>query len=253
MSLIIEGKNMGKFIDLTGQKFGRLTVTSRADEYVSPKGQRHIRWICNCDCGKQVVVKGNHLKSGNTKSCGCLESETTAQRNKEYCKKYNTYDLSGEYGIGYTSKGEEFYFDLEDYDKIKDYCWSLDKDGYVVSNLSGTKKHRIGVKMHRLLLPESEKIDHIKHINHDNRKSELRPVTASQNNMNKNLSSNNVSGITGVSYSKTENKWIAHIGINKKKYHKKFVDFEDAVKQRKEWEEKYFGEYSYDNSVRGVV
>ena len=107
--------------------------------------------------------------------------------------------------------------------------------------------------MHRLLLPESEKIDHIKHINHDNRKSELRPVTASQNNMNKNLSSNNVSGITGVSYSKTENKWIAHIGINKKKYHKKFVDFEDAVKQRKEWEEKYFGEYSYDNSVRGVV
>ena len=40
----------------------------------------------------------------------------------ETFKKYNTYDLSGEYGIGYTSKGEEFYFDLDDYDKIKDYC-----------------------------------------------------------------------------------------------------------------------------------
>ena len=38
-------------------------------------------------------------------------------------KRHNKYDLSGEYGIGYTSKGEEFYFDLEDYDKIYPYCW----------------------------------------------------------------------------------------------------------------------------------
>ena len=243
----------GRLIDLTGQKFGRLTVIERADEYVSPKGQRHIRWLCNCDCGKQITVKGNHLKSGNTKSCGCLESEMIAERNISYCKKYNTYDLSGEYGIGYTSKGEEFYFDLEDYDLIKDYCWNYDKDGYVVSHLSGTKNRRSGIKMHRLLFPDSDKVDHIKHINHDNRKSELRPVTASQSNMNKGLSSNNTSGVTGVSYNKTEDKWIAHIGINHKKYQKKFVNFEDAVRQRKEWEEKYFGEYSYNNSMKGAV
>lgn len=244
---------MGRFVDLTGQKFNRLTVIKRVEDYISPKRQRHAQWLCSCECGNQVVVKGEHLKNENTKSCGCLNSEAVAQRNKNYCKKYNIYDLSGEYGIGLTIKGEEFYFDLEDYDKIKDYCWYLDKDGYVVSHLSGTKNNRKGIKMHRLLFPDSEKIDHIKHINHDNRKSELRPVTASQNCMNRSLLPNNTSGITGVSYSKTENRWIAHIAINNEQHQKKFADFGDAVKQRKEWEEKYFGEYSYDNSMRGVV
>lgn len=245
---------MGKLIDLTGEKFGRLTVKGRADEYISPKGQKYIRWYCDCDCGKKnIIIKGNHLKSGNTKSCGCLDSETTAQRNRDYCKKYNTYDLSGEYGIGYTSKGEEFYFDLENYDLIKDYCWYLDKDRYVVSHYSGTRSYRKGIKMHKLLFPESDYVDHIKHINYDNRKSELRPVTVSQNNMNKKLLPNNTSGITGVSYSKTENRWIAHIGINNERHRKRFTNFEDAVKQRKAWEEKYFGKYSYDNSIKGVM
>jgi len=246
-------RNVGKFVDLTGKKFGKLTVVERADEYVSPSGQRHIRWLCKCDCGNNVIVKGNSLKSDNTKSCGCLSSETIAKRNMDICKRYNTYDLTGEYGIGYTSKGEEFYFDLEDYDKIKDYCWYYDKEGYVVSHCSGTRSHRKGIKMHRILFPDSEKVDHIKHINHDNRKSELRPVTSSQNGMNKSLLSNNTSGITGVSYSRTENRWIAHIGINNEKYKKRFINFEDAVKQRKEWEEKYFGEYSYNNSMKEVM
>ena len=44
-----------------------------------------------------------------------------------FIPQQNVYDLSGEYGIGYTLKGEEFYFDLEDYDKIKDYCWHINK------------------------------------------------------------------------------------------------------------------------------
>lgn len=227
-----------------------MTVIKRVEDYVSPKKQHHAQWLCICDCGNQVVVKGEHLKNGNTKSCGCLNSEAVVQRNKDYCKKYNTYNLSGEYGIGFTTKGEEFYFDLEDYDSIKDYCWYLDKDGYVVSHHSGTKDCRKGTKMHKLLFPKSEKVDHIKHINHDNRKSELRPVTDSQNNMNRSLSSNNTSGITGVSYSKSENKWVAHICVNKKKYQKRFESFDNAIRQRKKWEEEFFGEYSYDNSMK---
>lgn len=235
---------------MTGEKFNRLTVIKRVEDYISPKGQHHTQWLCKCDCGNECVVRGSCLKNNNTKSCGCLDSETTSQRNREYCKKYNIYDLTGEYGIGYTFKGEPFYFDLEDYDLIKDYCWYLDKDGYVVSHHSGTRSYRKGIKMHKLLFPKSNYVDHVKHINHDNRKLELRPVTVSQNNMNKSLLSNNTSGITGVSYSKTENKWVAHIGINNEKHRKRFTNFEDAVKQRKMWEEKYFGEYSYDNSMK---
>ena len=60
-------------IDLTGQKFNKLTVIKEA-----PKEQRknnRVTWICRCDCGKEVLVTGKDLKSGNTKSCGCLYSK----------------------------------------------------------------------------------------------------------------------------------------------------------------------------------
>jgi hypothetical protein len=53
-------------IDLTGQRFGRLLVVSRAD----PK-RTDARWHCVCDCGATVTVYAFHLKSGHTTSCGC--------------------------------------------------------------------------------------------------------------------------------------------------------------------------------------
>ena len=66
-------------IDLTGQRFGRLTVVSRAENYVSPTGKsRHLRWDCICDCGNKCTVNGDFLKEGRTKSCGCLVSLTRA-------------------------------------------------------------------------------------------------------------------------------------------------------------------------------
>lgn len=61
--------------DLTGQTFGRLTVLGPAEDYVSPSRKRLPQWLCRCECGKQVTVKGCHLKSGATKSCGCLQKE----------------------------------------------------------------------------------------------------------------------------------------------------------------------------------
>ncbi len=59
---------MGKFIDLTGQKFGRLTVIKRAENAKCS----NIQWFCQCECGKQTIVQGGTLRSGRTKSCGCL-------------------------------------------------------------------------------------------------------------------------------------------------------------------------------------
>ena len=67
--------------------------------------------------------------------------------------------------------------------------------------------------------------------------------------MNKGLQSNNTSGIAGVGWHKSSNKWMAYIAINKKQIHLGlFSKKEDAIKARKEAEEKYFGEFSYDNS-----
>ena len=66
---------MSKFKDLTGQRFGKLIVVSRADDYIKPNGNKIIQWRCMCDCGNEVVVRGEYLRSGDTKSCGCLTSE----------------------------------------------------------------------------------------------------------------------------------------------------------------------------------
>ena len=67
--------------------------------------------------------------------------------------------------------------------------------------------------------------------------------------MNAKLRSNNTSGVTGVSFNKKRNKWVSTICINKKRIQLGgFDNFEDAILARKQAEEKYFGEYSYDNS-----
>lgn len=56
-----------KKLDLTGQRYGRLTVMGPAENI----GTR-TAWLCQCDCGQEAVVKTHHLRCGHTKSCGCL-------------------------------------------------------------------------------------------------------------------------------------------------------------------------------------
>lgn len=169
-----------------------------------------------------------------------------AERNRSN-RKFNKYDLSGEYGIGYTSNGEEFWFDLEDYDKIKDYYWCLASKGYI--------RNRYGVGIHRIIMGMPDKkydIDH-KHgrnSRHDNRKQNLRIATRSQNIINVGLKANNISGCTGVVLNKKLNKWVARITVNGTKIYLGLFDkFDDAVDARKAAEEKYFGEWSYDKSI----
>jgi very-short-patch-repair endonuclease len=61
-------------IDLTNQTFEKLTVIKRVSTSKTPSGATKIFWLCQCKCGNQCVVEGNALKSGNTKSCGCIKS-----------------------------------------------------------------------------------------------------------------------------------------------------------------------------------
>lgn len=253
---------MGRFIDLTGQKFDHLTVINRGETHRQPNGKTTIYWICECDCKDKTIVsvRGDSLKNGSIRSCGCLQKEIVSQISKgnKHKKKYNTYDLSGEYGIGYTTKGEEFYFDLEDYDKIKDYCWHIDPKGYVVCASSNGK--RVTLYFQRVLFPDLPnhniiQVDHIRGRNtrNDNRKANLRICTVSQNSMNIGLRTDNTSGVTGVYWYKPQNKWVVKICVNQKDIHIGYFDkFDDAVKARKEAEDKYFGKFSYDNSMREI-
>lgn len=85
----------------------------------------------------------------------------------------------------------------------------------------------------------------------DNRKLNLRIVNRSENNTNKVLQKNNTSGATGVRYHNRDNVWEVNININKKyTYLGRFDDFSMACKVRKEAEEEYYKEYSYDNSQK---
>lgn len=82
---------MSKFIDLSGRVFGKLTVI----EYCGNDKWRVSKWLCLCDCGKKIILTSNHLKSGSTKSCGCLRKEKTKLRFTKHNYKnttiYNTW------------------------------------------------------------------------------------------------------------------------------------------------------------------
>lgn len=62
------------FVDISGQKFGRLTALHRVEN----RGTRTV-WMCACDCGKTKAIGAIALQHGITKSCGCLRVETTIQ------------------------------------------------------------------------------------------------------------------------------------------------------------------------------
>lgn len=233
--------------DLTGEVFGKLVVLRQGPDLVLG-GKRRASWYCKCLCGNpnELLISGDSLKTGHTKSCGCIHKDTY--------KDNNVYDLDGEYGKCIINNDAEFIFDLEDYDKIKKYTWHLSTNGYVITTIykRKTKEHK-GMMLHRYLMNVQDipwnkcVIDHINGNIKDNRKLNLRVVTQSENGMNSKLSKNNTSGVVGVV--QQNNKWAAYIRYKTEQIYLGIFDtFEEAVKTRKEAEEKYFGEYSYDNS-----
>ena len=227
--------------DLVGKIFGLLSVK---EFYGLIDHKRY--WLCDCECGKKdVLAYTKQLKNGTKKSCGCLKKRSGYILGKSN-KKSNTYDLSGEYGIGYDINGNEFYFDKEDYNKIKKYCWYVNTDGYVICNSEQIFMHNIVMDIDN----NSFSVDHIHHKTNDNRKTELRKVTHSNNCMNRYFNQDTKSGVTGVTWCENISKWRVRVGINNNRitlgY---FSDINDAIKARKDAEEKYFGEYSYDNSM----
>lgn len=231
---------MGSFKDITGMEFNRLTVIKRAEDRITPGGVKLIRWLCECSCGsgKEVIANAYDLKTGHTKSCGCLSIE----KQYESHKKYNKYDLTGEYGIGYTEKEEPFYFDLEDYDKIKDHHWRYNPAKYVVTDIGGKR-----VRFHRIILDlkDIREGDHIFFQNFDNRKSQIRVATKSQNNMNHRLRSDNTSGIKGVHWSNRDNVWVGQIDIKGEHFYKSSPNKEEIITWRAKKEKDLFGEFAF--------
>ena len=242
---------MGKFIDLTNKKFGKLKVIKQLQDHYTYGGNKKHMWLCKCDCGRDsnVICSTGDLNSGKRWRCTYCVKDEASKRMIDKNKKNNIYDLSGKYGIGYTLNNEVFWFDLEDYNLIKNYCW-YKHHNYFVAKINGKE-----IGLHKLIMNDLENqydIDHIKTENKfDNRKLNLRKTTRQQNTSNRKLSKNNTSGVSGVRWHSRDKVWEAWIKIDYiNKYLGRYENFEDAVTARKKAEEKYYGEYSYDNSQK---
>lgn len=90
-----ECSNKSKVIDLTGKRFGNLTVVKLYDKRKRNNGGKEYYWLCKCDCGKKTIVRGATLKNGATQSCGCKQRQIAIKVNTRhgqgYTKLYKVY------------------------------------------------------------------------------------------------------------------------------------------------------------------
>lgn len=227
-----------------GEKFGEWTVISKDLE--ESKRRKYTMYICQCSCGNIESIRASRLTNGYTTNC----FKCGTKKMSETKRGKNQYDLSGEYGIGWTTNtNKPFYFDKEEYEKIKQYTWYENTTtGYVT-----TQSYNNHFDLHRYIMnaQSNEIVDHIhgKETILDNRKSNLRIVTKQQNNINRGLQSNNKSGVTGVRWIEKTQKWQARIGYQGKTITiGNYDNFDNAVIARREKENELFGDYSYNNS-----
>ena len=220
--------------------FGRLTVVEQADDFIGMDGQKRPMWLCKCDCGNPelIIVRGDSLTSGHTRSCGCLQSENAYEVGK-LNQEDNKRDLSGEYGVLWASNtNEEVYFDLDDADVILQYNWRINDYGYPVASIN-----RRSMPMHILL--GCKNYDHHNRNKLDNRRLNLVRCTVQENSRNGSIRTTNTSGFIGVGQRKDTKRWAAGITVDAKKIHLGyFTNKYDAIKARLEAEVKYFGDFA---------
>lgn len=83
-----EKTSESRFINEIGNKYGRLIVIERGEDYISPSKVHRVTWKCKCECGNIVIVDANSLRSGKTLSCGCYRAEQVSNRcNDNYIGK----------------------------------------------------------------------------------------------------------------------------------------------------------------------
>ena len=163
---------MSKFQDLTGRRFGRLVA-------LRPNGNdkyKNVIWLCKCDCGNECCVVGASLRRGKTGSCVCY-------------RKTNRYEIKDSITQIYFASGDVALIDTEDIEIVSKYQWKI------VGGYARTKIDDKTISMHRLITKAEEGfvVDHINHNGLDNRKSNLRICTQSNNAMNRKKPINNTS------------------------------------------------------------
>ena len=132
-------------IDLTNQRFGKLTAIKRVESIEEASGQIRTAWLCRCDCGHEIIVKTINLRSGDTKSCGCIYSKgeylinnILNNLNINFKREYAFKDLL-------TKKNFVMRFDFAIFDKNNELKCLIEYQGnghYIESNWDVSLKER---------------------------------------------------------------------------------------------------------------
>jgi len=228
-------ENIGtRIINIEGKRFGKLVV----QKLVPIENNKKFKngWLCKCDCGGEKICQLDALINGFNKSCG----ECTN----------NTYEFHEDYVVGYDKNNESFQFDNEAFDIVSKYSWNVDKKTQAVTTNININNSRKKLLLHKLITntDKNQVIDHIDGNQRNNLKSNLRNATNQENSCNLKLSKNNTSGITGVWYDKSRDKWVAEIICYQNKISKRCNSFINAVIQRVKWEFEYFREFRSDRN-----
>lgn len=113
------------FKDLTGQVFGRLTVTSFDKECEDSKGKNISKWNCMCDCGNEVSVFGKYLIHKTTRSCGCLRKDVSRELLQGNQLGRGRTDSRKE---GRTYSWRKFYNQNKRNAEVRGYSWNLTEE-----------------------------------------------------------------------------------------------------------------------------
>jgi hypothetical protein len=224
---------MSRLIDLTGKRFGRLTVLCMLDKQHYRDGKPS--WRCKCDCGNVCEATGRSLREGNKKSCGCLEIENRKRLNQQFAKDQSPLEISGEkYGmltalkpVGRSRNGDTKWL-------CKCDCGNFRV--VAISNLRHKRFPTVDCGNHNK--PRSqEAINATSKWMHENdlkQNTRLTTLTGKPR-------SNGTSGVCGVSWSKRDKKWVAYLQFGGQyKLRSEFKNKHDAINARKAAEEKYF-------------
>lgn len=252
----ISRRKPSTYKNLTGQKFGRLTVLN--EDFIDKK--HCIHWLCQCDCGRITSVRTDQLTSGRTKSCGCLAIEKAKESSLENSNKQRAKNIYEE-----QSNGTIFLYnkDKSDYtiiDKnaesfVKNFYWSKDSNGYwrtqVKNNQGIFYLHSfIYINVYGNKIKQNEIVDHSDRNKSNNLISNLRPATKQENSFN--VEKKN------TTYKKSWNKYIAQISYSGKYYYLGGYNTEEEANKIYQYVNKIlFGIYSpyfkYNIDISNII
>lgn len=227
-------------MNIIGNTYGRLKVI----EELERKSKYVRRYKCQCKCENYTIVNQGNLLHGRIQSCGCLQKESASQRLNLGENTIIRYADHAEI-VMFDQDGNEkarAIIDLEDVELVRGYRWWLTPSGYTAAKIKPTTKV---IKLHQLICPAPEDVDHWDRDKLNCRRLNLRPANSQQNAMNQGLKRNNKSGVKGVYRNKARENWVAEIMKEGKKYYLgQFVHKEDAIRARQKAEKELFGEFS---------